>query len=57
VERSTADERSFYQGLDLQCVHTFYLEAASSLGEEITPASEGCMLLKGEKDGNHSLYH
>jgi ArsR family transcriptional regulator, arsenate/arsenite/antimonite-responsive transcriptional repressor / arsenate reductase (thioredoxin) len=41
--RSTADERSFYYSLDLERMHTFYLEAASSLhpslGEEITPGS------------------
>ncbi len=41
--RSTADERSFYYSLDLERLHTFYLEASSSLhpslGQEITPGS------------------
>ncbi|WP_244422619.1 ArsR family transcriptional regulator [Ktedonobacter racemifer] len=40
--RSTADERSFYYSLDLQRLHTLYLEASSSLhpslGEAISPA-------------------
>lgn len=40
--RSTADERSFYYSLDLQRLHTLYLEASSSLhpslGEAIPPA-------------------
>lgn len=42
--RSTADERSFYYSLDLERMHTFYLEAASSLhpglGKEITPGNQ-----------------
>ncbi|HZR40161.1 MAG TPA: ArsR family transcriptional regulator [Ktedonobacteraceae bacterium] len=41
--RSTADERSFYYSLDLQRLHTLYLEASSSLhpslGEAIPPGS------------------
>jgi ArsR family transcriptional regulator, arsenate/arsenite/antimonite-responsive transcriptional repressor / arsenate reductase (thioredoxin) len=40
--RSSADERSFYYSLDLERVHTLYLEASSdlhpALGSEIAPA-------------------
>ncbi len=49
--RSTADERSFYYSLDLERMHTFYLEAASSLhpslGEEIPPGSRAQWFFAG----------